>query len=128
MAGLRRRRTAFEAHCLTDGEFAVLGRVLDGAEADYPAAAVATLRLLLYTGTRKSNALHLRWEQVHSDRAVLPDFKVGPRAIWLAPASPRNTGGMIAPKCLGPRAPTSLSGQGMGCNSRCCGAGQAPDR
>ena len=80
--GLRRRKTGFEAHYLTDDEFAALGRALDGAEADYPVA-VAVLRFLLYTGARKSEALRLKWEHIHGDRAVLPDSKTGPRTIWL---------------------------------------------
>ena len=86
--GLRRRKTGFEAHYLTDDEFAALGRALDDAEADHPVA-VAALRFLLHTGARKSEALRLRWEHVHSDRAVLPDSKTGPRTIWLA--SPART-------------------------------------
>ena len=81
--GLRRRKTGFEAHYLTDDEFAALGRALDGAEAEWPVA-VAALRFLLYTGARKSEALKLKWEHVHGDRAVLPDSKTGPRSIWLA--------------------------------------------
>ena len=81
--GLRRRKTGFEAHYLTDDEFAALGRALDDAEADHPVA-VAALRFLLYTGARKSEALRLKWEHVHGDRAVLPDSKTGPRAVWLA--------------------------------------------
>ena len=81
--GLRRRKTGFEAHYLTDDEFAALGRALDGAEAEHPVA-VAALRFLLYTGARKSEALRLKWEHVHGDRAVLPDSKTGPRTIWLA--------------------------------------------
>ena len=81
--GLRRRKTGFEAHYLTDDEFAALARALDDAEADHPVA-VAALRFLLYTGARKSEALRLRWEHVHGDRAVLPDSKTGPRTIWLA--------------------------------------------
>ena len=44
--GLRRRKTGFEAHYLTDDEFAALGRALDGLEADHPVA-VAVLRFLL---------------------------------------------------------------------------------
>ena len=32
----------------------------------------------------KSEALGLRWEHIHGDRAVLPDSKSGPRTIWLA--------------------------------------------
>ena len=81
--GLRRRKTGFEAHYLTDDEFAALGRALDNAEAEWPVA-VATLRFLLYTGARKSEALRLKWEHVHGDRAVLPDSKTGPRTLWLA--------------------------------------------
>ena len=81
--GLRRRKTGFEAHYLTDDEFAALGRALDGAEAEWPVA-VAVLRFLLYTGARKSEALRLKWEYVHGDRAVLPDSKTGPRTAWLA--------------------------------------------
>ena len=34
--GLRRRKTGFEAHYLTDDEFAALGRALDAAEAVHP--------------------------------------------------------------------------------------------
>ena len=81
--GLRRRKTGFEAHYLTDDEFAALGRALDGAKASHPVA-VAALRFLLYTGARKSEASRLKWEHVHGDRAVLPDSKTGPRTIWLA--------------------------------------------
>jgi len=81
--GLRRRKTAFEAHYLTDDEFAALGRALDDAETDH-LVAVAALRFLLYTGARKSEALRLRWEHVHGNRAVLPDSKTGPRTIWIA--------------------------------------------
>ena len=81
--GLRRRKSGFEAHYLSDDGFAALGRALDDAEADHPDA-VAALRFLLYTGARKSEALRLKWEHVHGDRAVLPDSKTGPRTIWLA--------------------------------------------
>ena len=81
--GLRRRKTGFEAHYLTDEEFAALGRALESAETEWPVA-VAALRFLLYTGARKSEALRLKWEYVHGDRAVLPDSKTGPRTIWLA--------------------------------------------
>ena len=81
--GLRRRRSGFEAHYLSDAEFAALGRVLDAAASTHPMA-VAMVRFLLFTGARRSEALRLRWEHVHGGRAVLPDTKTGPRTIWLA--------------------------------------------
>ena len=81
--GLRRRKSGFKAHYLTDVEFAALGWALARVEGEYPVA-VAVVRFLLYTGARKSEALGLRWEHVHGDRAVLPDSKSGPRTIWLA--------------------------------------------
>jgi len=81
--GLRRRKTGFEAHYLTDVEIAPLGWALARVEGEYPVA-VAAVRFLLYTGARKSEALGLRWEHIHGDRAVLPDSKSGPRTIWLA--------------------------------------------
>ncbi len=108
--GLRRRKTGFTAHYLSDDEFAALGRALDDAEADHPVA-VAALRFLLYTGARKSEALRLKWEHVHGDRAVLPDSKTGPRTIWLAAparavlaAQPRraNCPWVFASPCGGP--------------------------
>ena len=81
--GLRRRKTGFKAYYLTDVEFAALGWALARVEDEYPVG-VAVVRFLLYTGARKSEALGLRWEHVHGDRAVLPDSKSGPRTIWLA--------------------------------------------
>ena len=81
--GLRRRKSGFKAHYLTDAEFAALGWALAKVEVEYPVA-VAAVRFLLYTGARKSEALGLRWEHIHGDRAVLPDSKSGPRTIWLA--------------------------------------------
>ena len=81
--GLRRRKTGFEARYLTDVEFAALGWALDKVEGEHRVV-VAAVRFLLYTGARKSEALGLRWEHIHGDRAVLPDSKSGPRTIWLA--------------------------------------------
>ena len=81
--GLRRRKSGFKAHYLTDAEFAALGWALAKVEVEYPVA-VAAVRFLLYTGARKSEALGLRWEHIHGDRAVPPDSKSGPRTIWLA--------------------------------------------
>jgi integrase len=51
--------------------------------------AAAALRLLLVTGARLREILHLRWEYVDFDRGLLllPDSKTGKKAIVLnAPA------------------------------------------
>ena len=82
-----RRRERF----LTDAEFARLGRVLgesiDG-ERGSPAA-VATIRLLMLTGCRKSEILTLRWTDVDLDAGELhlADAKSGPRAVQLPPTA-----------------------------------------
>ena len=81
--GLRRRKTGFKAYYLSDAEFAALGWALARVQDQFPVA-VAAVRFLLHTGARKSEALGLRWEHVHGDRAVVPDSKTGPRTIWLA--------------------------------------------
>jgi integrase len=51
--------------------------------------AAAALRLLIFTGARLREILHLRWEWVHFERGLLllPDSKTGNKAIVLnAPA------------------------------------------
>jgi integrase len=75
---------------LSEAETARLGEALE-AEAKatndpYPAAAI---RLLFFTGCRRSEILSLRWEWVDFDRAmiVLPDSKTGKKTVYLnAPA------------------------------------------
>ena len=49
------------------------------------ALAAAALRLLLFTGARLREILHLRWEHVDFDRGLLllPDSKTGKKAIVL---------------------------------------------
>ncbi len=75
---------------LSEAEIARLGEALDtetAATADrYPAAAI---RLLLFTGCRRSEILGLRWEWIDFERAMifLPDSKTGRKAVYLnAPA------------------------------------------
>ena len=57
--GLRRRKTGFEAHYLTDERVRHARLSARRAEADHPVA-VAVVRFLLYTGARKSEALRLK--------------------------------------------------------------------
>ena len=72
-------------------ELARLGIALGTAETAgwSPAAAIAGLRLLIFTGARKSEILGLHWRMVEFERALLrlPDSKTGEKVIYLsAPA------------------------------------------
>ena len=79
-----RRRERF----LTEAELDRLGRALDQAETGggASASAVATIRLLILTGCRKSEILTLRWEEVALDEAELrlSDSKTGARVVSLS--------------------------------------------
>jgi integrase len=68
-----------------------LGRVLEQVEADGSAfpPAVAAIRLLIFTGARLSEILHLRWEDVDLQKGLLllPDSKTGAKQIFLNEAA-----------------------------------------
>lgn len=75
---------------LSEVEIARLGVALDAEAAatgdPYPSAAI---RLLLFTGCRRSEILGLRWEWIDFERAMifLPDSKTGRKPVYLnAPA------------------------------------------
>jgi integrase len=76
---------------LSPRELARLGIALSRAERKQTetAFALAAIRLLVFTGCRRNEILHLRWEDVDLDRAVimLPRSKTGRRPVYLsAPA------------------------------------------
>lgn len=76
---------------LSPAEIAHLGTVLTGAERSGEASpfAIAAIRLLILTGARLREILHMRWEWVDFDHACvrLPDSKTGAKTIYLsAPA------------------------------------------
>ena len=66
---------------LNGDELERLGRVLEQVEADGSAfpPVVAAIRLLIFTGARLSEILHLRWEDVDLQKGLLllPDSKTG---------------------------------------------------
>ena len=67
--GLRRRKTGFEVHYLTDDELAALGRALDGTETITPSPSPLCASFsTLAPASRK--ALRCRWEHKHLDRYV----------------------------------------------------------
>ena len=85
---IRRYKEYRRERFLSQEEYQRLARVLDEAEADgsvFPTA-VAAIRLLIVTGCRKREILHLRWEQVDLEAGELrlPDTKTGPRTVLLS--------------------------------------------
>ena len=74
------------ARFLDVDELARLGRALDAHEARWPEA-VAAIRLLALTGSRRSEVLNLRWRDIGEDDINLADSKTGPRAVPLGEAA-----------------------------------------
>ncbi len=84
--GLRRRKSEFKVHQLSDTDYQRLGEILQRHARDFPVE-TALIRFLALTGARNGEARLLRWDMIDGRRAALPDSKTGPRAIWLgAPA------------------------------------------
>lgn len=85
-ARIERFREARRERFLTMGELARLGEAFrrfenDGRFRD----GIAALRLLLFTGARLREILHLHWEHVDMERGLLflPDSKTGKKTIFL---------------------------------------------
>jgi integrase len=74
---------------LAGSELGRLGEALDEAEqtGEEPAAAVAALRLLLFTGCRRGEILNLSWGEVDFEYRCLrlKDSKTGPKLVPLNP-------------------------------------------
>lgn len=74
---------------LSSAELQALGKALADAERDAaePWQAIAAVRLLIFTGCRKSEILELEWKWVDFDNALLslPASKTGAKVVYLAP-------------------------------------------
>ena len=74
---------------LSETELARLGQVLARAETDKTESpyAIAALRLLIFTGSRRDEILGARWEWLDMERGFLnlPDSKTGPKTVFLSP-------------------------------------------
>ena len=87
---VRRYKEIRRERFLTPGEYREVGRVLKEAEANGSVgpSAAAAVRLLMLTGCRRNEIVHLRWDDV--DRAArelrLSETKTGPRSVPLTPA------------------------------------------
>lgn len=73
---------------LSADELVRLANALSAAEPDSPRA-VAALRVLLFTGCRRNEVLHLRWEEVDLERGLLRlgDSKTGAKVVRLNQAA-----------------------------------------
>ncbi len=80
--GIRRYRRKGRERFLSEQELRRLAPVLDGHEARHPRD-VAFLRLLLFTGCRKTEIRTLQWSDYREGRLFLRDGKTGPRTVWL---------------------------------------------
>ena len=74
---------------LSNEELARLGEVLAEAERTRTGlpSAIAAIRLLLFTGCRRSEILTLQWEHVDFERQCLrlPESKTGSKTVYLSP-------------------------------------------
>ncbi|WP_243654474.1 tyrosine-type recombinase/integrase [Novosphingobium sp. PhB57] len=67
---------------LSAREYAQLATALCETQAALPDA-TAAVRILLYTGARRSEVAALRWEWIGTHFADLPDSKTGPKRLYL---------------------------------------------
>ena len=79
-------------------------------------ARTAIIRLLLLTGCRKGEIVHLRWSEVHRDALVLADSKTGARKVPLNSQArsileqqPRDASPFVFPSPLDPSRPRSYA-------------------
>ncbi len=86
--GIRRYRRQGRERFLTPDEMCRLSRVLDRHE-DCQPLHVSVVRLLLFTGGRKSEIVTLRWSDYREGKLYLRDSKTGPRTVWLSSAARR---------------------------------------
>ena len=82
---IRRNPRAKLTRFLSREEIQRLHRVLNGYTEKSTSACqqAEIIRLLLLTGCRKSEIVHLRWEEVDGDRLNLTDSKTGARRVYL---------------------------------------------
>lgn len=83
--GLRRKKSGFVAKYPDENDYREIWSALDELYSEEPVV-VDLLIFLILTGCRRREALNLKWNQIESNKAVLPDSKSGPGTIWLAKA------------------------------------------
>ena len=83
--GIRTNRRTALTRFLSRHELGRLHQALDehSRRGSGPRQQADIIRLLLFTGCRKSEVLKLRWSEVNADTLVLGDSKTGPRTVPL---------------------------------------------
>ena len=80
-AGIQPNRRPKLTRFLSREEIARLHRVLDGQAGRGNRQQAEVIRLLLLTGCRRGEIVHLRWSEVQGDMLMLADSKTGPRTV-----------------------------------------------
>ena len=93
---VERYRETRRERFLSQAEMGKLGDALRQVEADQICSpwAIAAIRLLAFTGTRRGEILNLEWEHVDFERACLslPESKTGRKTVLLRPPCPGDPG------------------------------------
>ena len=110
--GIRPNRRPRLTRFLSRQEIGRLHRVLDGQTRKGGREQADIIRLLLLTGCRKGEIVHLRWSEVHRDALVLADSKTGARKVPLNSQArsileqqPRDASPFVFPSPLDPSRP-----------------------
>ena len=110
--GIRPNRRPRLTRFLSREEIGRLHRVLDSQTRKGSREQADIIRLLLLTGCRKSEVLHLRWSEVRDDALVLADSKTGARKVALNSQArsilerqPRDAGSFVFPSPRDPARP-----------------------
>ena len=87
--GIKKYSERSRERFLTDNEFARLGKALAESEKIELPSVLTALRLIIFTGCRKSEILNLRWADVdiESGLMVILDGKTGKRVVPLSQAA-----------------------------------------
>ena len=91
--GIKRYRRRNRERFLNEDEIRRLSRTLNRRRATQPLL-TAIVRLLLLTGSRKSEILTLKWRDYRDGKLYLRDSKTGPRTVWLSSPARRTIDGL----------------------------------
>ena len=114
--GIRPNRRPRLTRFLSREEIGRLHRILDRQTRKGGREQADIIRLLLLTGCRKGEIVHLRWSEVHHDALVLADSKTGARKVPLNSQArsilerqPRGGSPFVFPSPLDPSRPRSYT-------------------